>query len=132
MIGKEVPLSLFNLLATAASTAAPANTAAVQQQPGGLIPLLVNMAPIILGFIVLMWLMNSSKRKQERERINLLSNLKRNDKIRLIGGEFGSVVEVKDSRVLVKVDESSNTKIWYAKDAVQAVEKESAAKEETK
>lgn len=90
------------------------------------------MAPIILGVIALMWITGSSKRKQEKERLGLLSNLKRNDKIRLIGGEFGSVVEVKDNKVLVKVDESSNTKIWYAKDAVQAVEKESAAKEEAK
>ncbi len=123
-------MSLFNLIATAASSAAPVTPAA--QQPTGIVPMLINMAPIILGFIVLMWLMNSTKRKQEKERLNLLSNLKRNDKIRLVGGEFGSVIEVKDNKVLVKVDESSNTKIWYAKDAVQAVEKEAAAKEEAK
>lgn len=108
----------------------PATPAA--QPQGGLVPLLVQMLPIILAVIVLMWLMNSSKRKQERERNSLLSSLKRNDKIRLIGGEFGSVVEVKENKVLVKVDESSNTKIWYARDAVQSVEKDSAAKEETK
>ena len=94
--------------------------------------MLVQMAPIILGFIVLMWLMNGTKRKQERERAALLSNVKKGDKIRLVGGEFGSVVEVKDNRVLVKVDEGSNTKIWYAKDAVQAIEKESSAKDEAK
>jgi preprotein translocase YajC subunit len=123
-------LSLFNLIATAAGAAAPGTPAG--QPQGGLVPLLIQMAPIILGFIVLMWLMNGSKRKQERERLNLLSNLKRGDKIRMIGGEFGAVIEVKDNRVQVKVDESSNTKIWYAKDAVQSVEKESTAKEETK
>lgn len=118
----------MNLIATAATTAAPGG--APPAPP--LIQTLVSLAPIILGFIVLMWLMNSSKRKQERERTNLLNNLKRGDKIRMIGGEFGTVLEVKETRVQVKVDESSNTKIWYARDAVQAVEKESTAKEDTK
>lgn len=121
-------MPLFNLIATAANTAAPGTPAGPAAPP--LVQTLISLAPIILGFMVLMWIMNGSKRKQERERTNLLSNLKRNDKIRLIGGEYGSVMEVKDNRVLVKVDESSNTKIWYAKDAVQAVEKE--PKEETK
>lgn len=123
-------MSWFNFIATTATSPVPATPAA--QPQGGLVPLLVQMLPIILAVIVLMWLMNSSKRKQERERNSLLSSLKRNDKIRLIGGEFGSVVEVKENKVLVKVDESSNTKIWYARDAVQSVEKDSAAKEETK
>lgn len=122
-------MPLFNLIATAAATTAAPGAAAGPAAPP-LIQTLVSLAPIILGFMVLMWIMNGSKRKQERERTNLLSNLKRNDKIRLIGGEYGSVIEVKDNRVLVKVDESSNTKIWYAKDAVQAVEKE--PKEESK
>ena len=131
-------MNLINFLATAAGAAGAASatgTAAsptAGQAPGGLIPMLVQMAPIILGFIVLMWLMNGTKRKQERERAALLSNVKKGDKIRLVGGEFGSVVEVKDNRVLVKVDEGSNTKIWYAKDAVQAIEKESSAKDEAK
>lgn len=124
-------MSLFQFLATAATGTAPATPP--NQPQGGLIPALVQMLPLIIGFMVLMWLMNGSKRKQEREKQDLLNNLKRNDKIRLVGGEFGAVVEVKDNRVLVKVDESSNTKIWYAREAVQAVvEKESAAKEETK
>ncbi len=114
-------MSLFHYIATAATTGAPGTPAPGQ---GGIVPLLINLAPIIVGFMVLMWIMNGSKRKQERERNALLSNLKRGDKIRLIGGEFGAVVEVKDNKVQVKVDESSNTKIWYARDAVQAVEKE--------
>jgi preprotein translocase subunit YajC len=39
----------------------------------------------------------------------------------MVGGELGSIVEVRDNDVLVKVDESSNTKIRYVKDAVAAI-----------
>ena len=45
-------MSLFNLIAAAATSAAPA-TSAGQQPQGGIVPLLIQMAPIILGFIVL-------------------------------------------------------------------------------
>lgn len=123
-------MSLFQLIATAATSAAgPASSAApAGAQPSGLVAFLIQFAPLILLGIFLMFMMSSAKRKQERERTALLGSLKRGDKIRLIGGEYGSVIEVKDKKVQVKVDESSNTKIWYSKDAVQAIEKDEEAK----
>jgi preprotein translocase YajC subunit len=82
--------------------------------------------------IVFMLFASGSKRKQERERKDLLESLKRGDHVRMIGGEYGTVVDVRGTKVLVKVDESSNTKILYARDAVQVVEKDkdAAVKEE--
>ncbi len=38
-----------------------------------------------------------------------------------IGGELGKVVEAREDRVLLKVDESSNTKIWYTRSAINRV-----------
>lgn len=124
-------MSFLSILATAASTAAPAAGATGQAPPHpGWVGQLIQLAPLILLGVFFMFIMTSSKRKQERERKTLMDGLKRGDKVRLIGGEFGSVVDVKDAKVQIKVDESSNTKIWYAKEAVQAVEKDT--KEETK
>jgi len=81
------------------------------------------MIPLLLLFL---WISVSSKRKQERERTTFLDSLKKGDRVRMVGGELGSIVETRDGRVLLKVDETSNTKIWYARDAVQGIEKEDA------
>jgi len=81
--------------------------------------------PLILIFYILVF---SSKRKQDKQRKSLLESLKKGDRVRLSGGELGAIVEVRDNKVLLKVDESSNTKIWYVRDAVVMVEKEETTK----
>ena len=89
---------------------------------------LSNYGPIVLIVLFFWFFVSGSKRKQDRERKDLLGNLKKGDRIRLIGGEYGAVVDIKDARVLVKVDETSNTKIWYAREAVASVEVEEKEK----
>jgi preprotein translocase subunit YajC len=81
--------------------------------------------PLIILFYILVF---GAKRKQERERKTLLDSLKKGDRVRMGGGELGAIVEVRDNKVLLKVDESSNTKIWYVREAVVLIEKEEAAK----
>ena len=119
-------------LAQAATPAAGAAAPTSQPAPAWLQFLSSGMMPIILILIVFMLFTSGSKRKQEQARKNLLDNLKRGDHVRMIGGEYGTVVDVRGTKVLVKVDESSNTKILYARDAVQVVEKDkdAAVKEE--
>ena len=124
----------WRLLATAVSTpsgAAPTSTAAATTQPAApsWFVFLQQFGPIILIVVVFWVFMSGSKRKQDRARSSLLDNLKKGDKVKLIGGEYGAVVETRDGRVLVKVDEGSNTKIWYAREAIASVEKD--VKEET-
>ena len=79
------------------------------------------MFPVILGIMVLWIFMTKSKKGEERKRKDMLSHLKKGDEIQTIGGEFGRVMEIRDDRILVKVDESSNTKIWYARSAIHRV-----------
>ena len=111
-------------LAQAAATTAPTS----QPAPPAWLAFLTNFGPILLIFVVFIVLSGGTKRKTERERKSLLENLKKGDRIKLIGGEYGAVVDVKDTKVLVKVDEGSNTKIWYARDAVSGVESEETPK----
>lgn len=113
------------LLATVAPAAASAAAAGSGAPPApGWLTFLNNFGPLILIAVVLIVLTSGSKRKTERERKALLEGLKKGDRVRLFGGEYGAVVDVKDTKVLIKVDEGSNTKIWYARDAVSGVEKE--------
>jgi preprotein translocase subunit YajC len=51
----------------------------------------------------------------------MLGQLKKGDRIQTIGGVLGTVVEARDTEVLVKVDESSNTKIRFARSAIHRV-----------
>ena len=51
----------------------------------------------------------------------MLDNMKRGDRIQTIGGILGTVVEVREGEVVVKVDESNNTKIKFSRSAIQRV-----------
>jgi preprotein translocase subunit YajC len=89
---------------------------------------------IIPLVIVWFFLMSGSKRKDERKRKELLAQIKRGERVQTIGGIIGKVVETEDSKILVKVDESSNTKIWFSRDAIFKVlgEEKSAEASEKK
>jgi preprotein translocase subunit YajC len=90
-------------------------------------PMLLLILP--LGLFLLLSVRN--KRKQEKAQQQKLGAIKRGDRIQTIGGIIGNVVQTEDARVLVKVDESNNTKIWFARSAVGRVlgeEKSSDAK----
>ncbi len=107
---------------TAPTGAAPGTGA----PPPAFFQTLISFGPFIILILVFWLIVFGSKRKQDRERATLLGGLKKGDRVRMIGGEFGNVVEVKDNKVLLKVDETSNAKIWYTKEAVAGIEKEEA------
>jgi preprotein translocase subunit YajC len=79
------------------------------------------MFPIVLLLVVMFLFMSGSKRKEERKRTDMLSQIKRGDEVQTVGGVIGKVVEPREDRVLVKVDESSNTKIWFSRNAIHRV-----------
>jgi preprotein translocase subunit YajC len=79
------------------------------------------MMPFILLIILMYVFMFRSKKGQENKRQQMIDQVKKGDEVQTIGGEFGRVMETRDDRILVKVDESSNTKIWYARSAILKV-----------
>jgi len=79
------------------------------------------------GVFLLYWWSNRSRRKQEQKRREMLSNLKKGDKVTSIGGVIGSVVEVRDDEVTVKVDETNNVRMKFARWAIRGVGEESKA-----
>src|SRR3954451_16616591 len=79
------------------------------------------MAPLFIVIIVIYVLMFTSRRKQERQKKDLLGNIKRGDRVQTVGGILGKVVEADTEKVLLKVDESSNTKIWFSRNAIHRV-----------
>jgi preprotein translocase YajC subunit len=47
--------------------------------------------------------------------------LKKNDRVQTIGGILGTVLEVSDTEVVLKIDEANNTKIRVLPSAVSKV-----------
>ncbi len=76
--------------------------------------------PIIL-LVMFYFLFIRSKQKTERTRQQMLDALKKGDEVQTIGGILGKVVETRDDRVLLKVDESSNAKMWFTRGAIHRV-----------
>ena len=103
-------------------TLADTTAATPKQQPGGAYQLFHSFLTPLILIMGIMWIMLIlPKRRQDKSRQQMLDNMKRGDEIQTIGGVIGKVVEPKEDRVLVKVDESSNTKIWFARSAIARV-----------
>lgn len=71
-----------------------------------------------LMFLVMYMLLFRGPRKKQQQQRKMMQNLKKNDKIRTIGGIIGTIVDVKDDEITLKIDESNNTKIKIAVSAV--------------
>ncbi|MCY2926712.1 MAG: preprotein translocase subunit YajC [Planctomycetota bacterium] len=100
-------------------------------QMGGNGPMLAMMA----GVIALFWFMGRGKRKQESSRRDMLSNLKKGDKITTIGGIIGTILDVREDEVVVKIDDDSRIHMarWAIRgvgEAAKAENPEKAAKKE--
>jgi preprotein translocase subunit YajC len=110
-------MHLMNLIAdgAAAAPAAPAPTGGGQQPGGPFGGMMIPMMAILAIFIFFSW---NSKRKQDKQRQVALAAMKRGDRVQTIGGIMGTIVEVRDAEIVVKVDESNNTKIKFARSAV--------------
>ena len=131
-------MNTFTLLAQAEAPSAPAanNTTAVQQVPGA--PPTPNttqpveppwwarnpMIPLLIGILVLYFFVFRSKKTKDKQRVDMLANLKRGDRVQTIGGILGTVVEARENDVILKVDESTNTKIRFSRSAIHRVVEE--------
>ena len=122
-------MNLFLILAqTAVETggaAAPTAPATGGSAAPGWFQLLQGpLFPLMVGVLILYLFVFRSKRQTDKKRTDMLSSLKRGDKVQTIGGILGTVVEARDSDVLLKVDESSNTKIRFSRSAIHRVVEE--------
>ncbi len=79
---------------------------------------LMSYLPLIAIMIVLFLLMVRGPRKQQREQTRMIQSLKKNDRVRTIGGILGTVIEVKGDEVILKIDEQNNTRIHVSVSAI--------------
>ena len=71
---------------------------------------------VAMGFLV--FTMFRGPRKKQQEHRKMLDSLSKNDRVRTIGGIFGTIVDVREDEIILKVDESNNTKLRIAPSAI--------------
>lgn len=76
---------------------------------------------LILAMLVFYVITLRGSQKDKKKRQQMLDAMAKNDKVLTIGGIIGTVVLVKDNEVVVKVDETNNTKITFARSAIQKI-----------
>ena len=77
---------------------------------------------VMMGMLVFFFLsMRSQKRREQREKDAMHARMAKNDRVLTIGGAIGTVISVKDTEVVLKVDESTNTKMTFLKSSVQRI-----------
>src|SRR5690348_12364139 len=109
----------LNEIAIVAQGGTPAPTS--KPAPGPMDFISSPIFPLMLGLLILYFFMMRGNKGKDKKRQEMLKQLKRNDEVQTIGGVIGKVVEAREDRVLVKVDETTQTKIWFSRSAIHRV-----------
>ena len=79
--------------------------------------------PLMIGIMIAMgvffFITTRGQRRERKRRQAMLDGMAKNDRVMTIGGIVGTIVAVKDKEVVLKVDESTNTKMTFSKRAIQ-------------
>ena len=87
---------------------------------------------VMIAMVVFMLLSARSQKKREvQEREAMFTRLAKNDRVLTVGGVIGTVLTVKDNEVVLKVDETTNTKMTFVKSAIQRILSDAPAGEKT-
>ena len=75
---------------------------------------------IFIGLMLVMMylILFRGPRKKQQKHKQMMQELTKNDKVQTIGGIIGTVVDIKDDEITVKIDESNNTKIKILRSAI--------------
>ncbi|CAM4131070.1 preprotein translocase subunit YajC [Paenibacillus alkaliterrae] len=75
--------------------------------------------PFILMFAVFYFLLIRPQQKKQKQRTSMLNQLKKGDKISTIGGLHGTVVELTDDTVVLRVNDT--TKMTFERSAINTI-----------
>ncbi len=89
-----------------------------QPESPGMFGMLLPFLAIILFVVILTsW----GGRRERRKKEKLIAGMKKGDRVQTIGGIVGKVADIRESEIILKIDESNNTRMHFAKGAIAAV-----------
>jgi len=77
---------------------------------------IVNFIPLIFIFLIFYFLIIKPQRKKQKEHQEMVTNLKKNDEVVTTGGLYGTIVNIKETTFVLRVDE--NTKVEVEKNSI--------------
>ncbi|MCZ6603353.1 MAG: preprotein translocase subunit YajC [Planctomycetota bacterium] len=87
--------------------------------PGGQLFQLLPMFAIM--FMIMYFMIIRPQRKKEKSRLEMLSQIRKNDHILTTGGIFGVVMNVKDDELLLRIDDTNNVRVRISRSSVVGV-----------
>ena len=110
-------MTKLHLFLAQVSPAAPA--------PGGA-NALVQLAPLVLMFAAMYFLLIAPQRKKQKAHEKMLTELKAGDEVVTAGGIYGVITSVKDDRFVIRIGDN-NAKVEVGKGFISTVVKKADA-----
>ena len=98
-----------------------ATTPAEEVSGGRTTPGYYNMIFIGVMIVIMYFFVLRGPKKKQQKHQKMVQSLQKNDRVRTIGGILGTVLEVKDEYIVLKIDESNNTKMKISPTAIGTV-----------
>ena len=127
----EAPAGTTEQTVVTMEPTAPAGETSTQQngaptageEPGKPAPSSPYMQFVLMGliFVMMYFMLFRAPKKKQQEHKKMVESLKKNDRVRTIGGILGVVLDVRDDEIVLKVDEANNTKIRVIPSAIATV-----------
>ena len=82
---------------------------------------ILNFIPLIFIFLVFYLLIIRPQQKKQKEHQAMIKGLKKNDEVVTTGGLYGTIVNIKEKSIVLRIDE--NVKIETEKNSIAYVRK---------
>ncbi|PZW49175.1 protein translocase subunit yajC [Humitalea rosea] len=98
-----------------------------QDAAGGAGGMVMQLAPLILIFVVFYFLLIRPQQKKMKEHRAMLGTLKRNDRVITAGGLVGRIASVKEGSDEIEVEIAPNVKVSVVRGTISSVVRPEAA-----
>jgi preprotein translocase subunit YajC len=84
-------------------------------------PMMSFLPLLIIMFAIMYFLIIRPQKQKEKKRLEMISNVRKQDKIVTVGGVHGVVVSVKEKEVVIRVDDAKDVKLKIDKSAITSI-----------
>ncbi|PWK08975.1 preprotein translocase subunit YajC [Tumebacillus permanentifrigoris] len=84
--------------------------------------MIYQLGPFLLVFVVFYFLLIRPQQKRQKERVNMLNQLKKGEQVVTVGGLHGTIDSIDDKTCVLKVSET--TKLTFERSAISTIKKD--------